>query len=89
MTSSRDVYNTSRVVRASDFNAEVATALGSIPASSDGVKSEGRQTKQCRIKYTKKSKKIPLLKTKYYAAYKDAIFKFSNTLSTELVTSEP
>jgi len=34
----------SRVARASD---EVATVLGSIPASSDTVESEGRQTKQC------------------------------------------
>jgi hypothetical protein len=47
MTSSLDVDENSRVVRASDFNAEVATALGSIPASSDRVKSEGQQTKQC------------------------------------------
>ncbi len=28
-------------------NAEVATVLGSIPASSDTVESEGRQMKQC------------------------------------------
>jgi hypothetical protein len=28
-------------------NAEVVTVLGSIPASSDTVKSEGRQMKQC------------------------------------------
>ncbi len=30
-------------------NAEVATVLGSIPASSDTVESEGRQMKQCWI----------------------------------------
>jgi hypothetical protein len=30
-------------------NAEVATVLGSIPASSDTVESEGRQRKQCWI----------------------------------------
>jgi hypothetical protein len=32
-------------------NAEVATVLGSIPASSDTVESEGLQMKQCNIKY--------------------------------------
>jgi hypothetical protein len=33
-------------------SAKVATVLvGSIPASSDTVESEGRQMKQCRIKY--------------------------------------
>jgi hypothetical protein len=31
-------------------NAKVAIALGSIPASSDTVESEGRQMKQCLIK---------------------------------------
>jgi hypothetical protein len=41
-------------------NAEVATALGSIPASTDTVESEGRQMKQCWIQYIeKKSKKSP------------------------------
>ncbi len=46
-----------RVVRASDSKAEVAIVLGSIPASSDTVESEGRQMKQCWIQYiiTKKS----------------------------------
>ena len=32
-------------------NAEVATVLRSIPASSDTVESEGRQMKQCLIQY--------------------------------------
>jgi hypothetical protein len=37
--------------------------LGSIPASSDTMESEGRQMKQCRIEYIeKKSKKSPCLK---------------------------
>ncbi len=40
--------------------AEVAAVLGSIPASSDIVESEGRQIKQCWTKYI--IKKIPLLK---------------------------
>ncbi len=35
-------------------NAEVATVLGSIPSSSDTVESEGRQMKQCWIRYFKK-----------------------------------
>jgi hypothetical protein len=39
-------------------NNEVATGLGSIPASSDTVESEGRQMNQCGIQY-KEEKKIP------------------------------
>ncbi len=35
-------------------NAVVATVLGSIPASSDTVESEGRQMKQCWISYIKR-----------------------------------
>jgi hypothetical protein len=35
-------------------NTEVATVLGSIPASSDTKESEGRQMKQCLIKYRTK-----------------------------------
>jgi hypothetical protein len=35
-------------------NALVATVLGSIPASSDTVESEGRQMKQCLISYIKR-----------------------------------
>ncbi len=34
-------------------NAKVATLLGSIPASSDTVESEGRQMKQCSVTYIK------------------------------------
>jgi hypothetical protein len=34
-------------------NDKVATVLGSIPAASDTVESEGRQMKQCRVKYVK------------------------------------
>jgi hypothetical protein len=37
-------------------NAKVATGLGSIPASTDTVVSEGRQMKQCRIKFLKNPK---------------------------------
>jgi len=55
-----------RVVRTRPTaNAEVATVLGSIPASSDTVKSEGWQMKQCWIEYLQrrhKIQKIPLLK---------------------------
>jgi hypothetical protein len=39
-------------------NAKVTTVLDSIPASSDTVESEGRQIKQCLIKYIK-TKKSP------------------------------
>ncbi len=52
----------SLVVRASDCHAEVATVLGSIPASSDTVESKGRQLKQSWIQYKeKKPKKSPVL----------------------------
>jgi hypothetical protein len=40
-------------------NAIGATVLGSIPASSGTVESEGRQIKQCWISYIKKIKKSP------------------------------
>ncbi len=40
--------------------AVVATVLGSIPASSDTVESEGRQMKQCWMSYIKKVQKITL-----------------------------
>ncbi len=45
-------------------NAEVATVLCSIPASSDTMESEGRQMKQCWIKYRKKNKNPPQKKRK-------------------------
>ncbi len=47
-------------------NAEVATVLGSIPASSDTVESEERQMKQCwnQYKEEQKYKKIALLEDK-------------------------
>jgi hypothetical protein len=50
----------SQVVRASGCNSEIATVLGSIPASSDTVESEGRQMKQCL--HLRKNRKIPPLK---------------------------
>jgi len=46
-------------------SAEVETVLGSVPASSDTVESEGRQMEQCLLHYIEKKKKkhkIPLLK---------------------------
>ncbi len=44
----------SLVVERLTVNAEVATVLGSIPASSDTVESEGRQMKQCWKQYIEK-----------------------------------
>ncbi len=41
-------------------NAKVATVLGSIPAFSDTVESEGRQMKQCWITYMKQTQKNSL-----------------------------
>jgi hypothetical protein len=46
-TMSLAVRRCSRVVTAPTANAKVATVLGSIPASTDLAKSEGRQMKQC------------------------------------------
>ncbi len=43
------MYN--RFVQSMTANAKVATVLGSIPASSDTVESEGRQMKQCWKQY--------------------------------------
>ncbi len=48
-------------------NAEIAIILGSIPASSDTVKSERRQMKQCWIKYWK-NKKHPHIESSRYLA---------------------
>ncbi len=48
---------------------KVATALDSIPAPSDKAKSEGRQMRQCWIKYIK-TKKIPLLNDFFNISFK-------------------
>jgi hypothetical protein len=48
-----------RVLERLTAHAEVATVLSSISASSDTVKSEGRQMKQCCVKNRKKSKNNP------------------------------
>ncbi len=53
-------------------NAEVATVLGSIPASSDTVETEGRQMKQCWIQYLEKNilKNLPVeMWQKLFAAH--------------------
>jgi hypothetical protein len=42
------------------FNAKAATVLGSIPASSDTLESEGRQMKQNRKSTLKNLKNSPL-----------------------------
>jgi hypothetical protein len=47
MRSSRVWIISSGVVRALTANIKVATVLGSIPAFSDTMESEGRQTKKC------------------------------------------
>jgi len=64
--------------------AKVATVLGSIPASSDSVESEGRQMKQCWINYIKnpknppvsiiKNKKLLIKKKKYLAWNNYSVF---------------
>ncbi len=43
-------------------NAVVAIVLGSIPASSDTMESEGRQMKQCWVSYIKIQKNPPVNK---------------------------
>ncbi len=40
-------------------DADAATVLGSIPASSDAVESEGRQMKQCWMQYIEENLKNP------------------------------
>ncbi len=62
MRSSRMWTRSSRVVRRLTANAEVATVLGSISASSDAVPSEERQMKQCWRTYVK-TQKSPLKNT--------------------------
>ncbi len=44
-------------------NAKVTTVLGSIPASSDTVESEGPQMKQCWVKYMKRKSRKPCKKS--------------------------
>ena len=60
-------------------NAVVATVLGSIPASSDTVKSEGRQMKQCWISEIKRKnpKKSPMM-TKLQILFFLFSFEYSN-----------
>ncbi len=50
--------------RQSDSHAEV---LGSLPASSDTVESEGWQMKQCWIKYLKIQKNLPVKKKNIFS----------------------
>jgi hypothetical protein len=51
------------------YNSRVATVLGLIPASSDKVESEGRQMKQCWIKYWKNPFLGKLLKRKLWSSF--------------------
>jgi len=48
-------------------DAKVATVLGSIPASSDTLESEGRQMKQCWIKYLYKKVEYSVSISKLWA----------------------
>ncbi len=50
-------------------NGVVATVMGSIPASSDTVESEGRQIKQCWISYIKENPKNSPFKKEYETKY--------------------
>ncbi len=53
---------TAKQIQTTDYhtaNAQVATVLGSIPASVGTVESEGRQMKQCCILYEQKEKNPP------------------------------
>ncbi len=51
-------------------NAKVATVLGSIPASSVTVESEGRQMKQCWIQYKEKNLKNPPVNFHVFCFYR-------------------
>jgi hypothetical protein len=54
-------------------NAEVATVLASIPASSDTVESEMRQMRHCGIQYCT-SQKIPLFKKHFISDFYSSKF---------------
>ncbi len=56
----------SLVVRATDCQCRSRTVLGSIPASSDTVESEGQQMKQRWIQYIEKIQKNPSLREIYF-----------------------
>jgi hypothetical protein len=84
-----NVYEIYSRVRASDWaNAKVATLLGSIPASTDTVESEGRQEKQSGIKYLKipripQKKSMPSLAAcslfiSLYCVVKSSVFVFQS-----------
>ncbi len=63
-------------------NAVVATVLGSIPASSDTMESEGRQMKRCWISYIKRknSKKSPFKKSFFH----ESVSQRPQSISLEL-----
>ncbi len=61
----------SQVVKASDSQCQSATLLGSIPASSDTVESEGRQMKQL---------------IKYYETKKNSILKEEENKTSTLIS---
>jgi hypothetical protein len=63
-------------------NAKVATVLDSIPASSDTVESDGRQMKQCWIKYiVRKNRKVPPLKNNWFFFVSMQFFRFISLIS--------
>jgi hypothetical protein len=62
MRSSRGGWDVAEWLERLSANAEVATVLASIPASSDTMESEGWKMKHCWVStYIKKSKKSPCL----------------------------
>ncbi len=65
-------------------NAEVATVLGSISASSDTMESEGRQMKQSWIQYieekNQKNQKNPPFKKIYIESHIFCVFQSSRPL---------
>jgi hypothetical protein len=63
-------------------NVKVATVLGSIPASSVTVDSEGRQMKQCGKKYLKIKKNAPILIWEWHTA------QYIESLGSRIPTSE-
>ncbi len=58
-------WDLAKCIESMTANAEVATILRSISASSDTVESEGQEMKQCWIQYIEKNLKIPLLSLRW------------------------
>ncbi len=67
-------------------NAKAATVLGSIPASTDTVESEGRQMKQCTYVHTKRKNYFKLLSSSvvYFMEAETICRAYRHSVSVEI-----